>query len=164
MRSFQESIDFHKTAEKMSATLLAYYPTMAVLFGFFQSFSEQLFCKISVNSCFCIWWSTWNPTHCITWMIRKFACTFSSSFENWGWELEMTDQTLFSHHIKPHGNKKGVEFLVSKKFYTMVKSAFTRWLWDVNGMTTTLLKVKILKFPQTKITQIHAFLKKATLL
>ena len=43
----------------------------------------------------------------------------------------------------------------------MVKSAFTRWLWDVKGMTTTLLKVKILKFPQTKLTQIHAFFKKS---
>ena len=100
--------------------------------------------------------------HSITWMIRKFSCIFSGGFGNWDWEVEITDQTLFWQHIKPCGNKKGFEFLVSRKFYTMVKSPFTRWLWYVNGMTTTVLKVKMLKFLQTKLTQIHAFFKSNT--
>ena len=79
-----------------------------------------------------------------------------------GIELGITDRALFWQHIKHRGNKKGFEFLGSKKFYTMVKFPFTRWLWHVNGMTTTVLKVKMLKFSQTKLTQIHAFLKSNT--
>ena len=162
MKSFQGSINFHKIAEQMSATLLAYYTT-AMLFKFFQSFLEQLFCRIPVNSCFCIWWSIWKPMHSITWMIRTFTCIFSCSFGKWDWELKITHQALFSQHIKRRGNKKGFEFLVSKKFYSMVKSPFTWWLWHVNGMTTTVLKVKMLKLSQTKLTQMHAFLKSITL-
>ena len=134
MKSFQESIDFHKIVEQMSATSLAYYSTRAMLFGFFQSFSKQLFLeylwtaifRIPVNSCFCIWWSIWKPMHSITWMIRTFTCIFLCNLGNWDWELEMTDRTLFSQHWKPCGNKKGLEFMVTKKFYTTVKSPFTQ--------------------------------------
>ena len=100
--------------------------------------------------------------HSITWMIRTFTCIFSCGFGNWDWELKITDRALFWQHIKRRGNKKGFEFLVSKKFYSMVKSPFTRWLWQVNGMTTTVLKVKMLKLLQTKLTQVHAFLKSNT--
>ena len=126
MKCFQESIYFHKIAEQMSATLLAYYSTMGMLL-FFQCFQNSHFVEYlwtaasefgEVFRSLCIASPEWT---------ENLLVFFSCGFGNWDWELGMTDWTLFWQHIKP-----------------------------------TMLKVKMLEFPQIKSTQTHDFFLKAT--
>ena len=146
---------FNQFAEQWSATLLAQYFTTVILLAFFQSFQKSCFQEYlwttasafgKIFSGLCIQSTGWSET-----LLPLFYAVLEIDRK-----VEMTERTLSWHlrHIKPHGKKIGLEFLVSKKFYAMVKSPLMQSLWHVSGMETTLLKAEMLKFPQIKLNEI----------
>ena len=128
---FQESIYFHKIAEQMSARLLAYYSTMAMLL-FFQCFQNSHFLEYlwtaasgfgEVVRSLCIASPEWT---------KILLVFFSCGFGNWDLELEMTDWTLFWQDIKPTMRKvKMLEFpqIKSTHMHDFFKSN-TSWNWQ----------------------------------